>query len=102
MIPGTTPTITIEVEDFDFSLIDFAEVTFKQNNYHKVVKSGDELLIDEMDGIISVTLTQEETFKFNEGSPVGIQIRIKLLDGSVTSSEVIWEEVGMNLNAKVI
>lgn len=73
MIRGTTPTITIEV-DQDCTAFELLEVTFSQADEVILTKKINDCAIDGNN--ITVNLTEEETLLFDcHKNPVKIQIR---------------------------
>lgn len=87
VIIGTTPTHTFTV---DVDLRDAVEIwiTYSQSNkviINKTLFDGIEVAEDN----IVIELTQEDTLKFRQNTPVKIQIRAKFGDGSVIKSLVI-------------
>jgi hypothetical protein len=47
-------------------------------------------------------LTQEETFKFKEKENVMVQLKIKIVDGQVFNSDIIYLRVDPALDDEVI
>ena len=73
MIRGTTPTLTFKLP-FDCSTIDIISISFAQYNkivfekyYYDCVIKGNEII---------VTLTEDDTLKFNSDEHAEIQIRV--------------------------
>ena len=83
MIAGTTPTHTFNIP-FKTSIIYEVRVIYAQNNKPIVVKTRADCTLE--DTQISVTLTQEDTLKFDYKYPVEIQIRILTDTGSALAS----------------
>lgn len=99
MIRGTTPTHVFTVP-FDTSIIKTVRVIYKQNNNQVVCKENDDV---EMDGnVVSVKLTQEDTFKFKHGQNVKIQLRVLTQDGEAMSSDIIVDSVQECLDDEVL
>ena len=65
-----------------------------------ITKEIDDLEIDGND--ISLTLAQEETFLFEEGRNVSIQLKIKTTEGLVFNSDIIEMRVDPSLDNEVI
>ena len=86
VIRGTTPTIIVET-DIDVSLIADLRISFAQDDKQVVCKSKDDCTLDGF--TISVTLTQEETLKFDCKKPLEIQARAISLGGEVAASDVM-------------
>ena len=87
MYRGTTPTVTFNLSaDFELSMIDKCYVTFKsRSGKHEITL--EDVVINEEESTLSVTLSQEDTLSFDEGL-VEIQIRIKLSSGEAYASPV--------------
>lgn len=83
MIKGTTPTHVFEVE-FNTALIQEIHIIYKQGDNVVLTKTTKDCTIGE--GVISVKLTQEDTFEFQENAPVKIQVRVLVEGGQVLSS----------------
>ena len=98
MIRGTTPTLTFAIP-FDTSKITDGYVTFAQQKFVIIDKKVSDC---ELDGnIINLTLTQEETLKFQTESDVEIQITVKIDDRRI-SSNIITMPVNRVLHGGVI
>lgn len=96
---GTTPTHTWTLP-FDASLVAEARAIYKQ--------SGEEILRKEtehfaMDGQkLSVTLSQEETFRFDCRTPVKIQLRVRTTSGTVLKTVPLTKTPTECLDREVI
>jgi hypothetical protein len=99
MIKGTTPTHTFEI-DTDTSLIKTIKITYSQNDKEILVKRTEHCTIG--DGIISTRLSQEDTFFFDDGSLVTIQIRILTTGGDALGTEPILMSVRECLDDEVL
>lgn len=83
---GTTPTHRFTLP-FDTKTITAVEITYCQNGKVILQKFEDEC---EMSGrVISVTLSQEDTFEFQSGVNVEIQIRLMDDTGTVSASDIM-------------
>ena len=84
---GTTPTHTFTV---DTDLRDAVEIwiTYSQSNKVIINKTLSDGISVEEDNLV-IELTQEDTLKFRQNTPVKIQIRAKFDDGSAIKSLVI-------------
>ena len=91
MIRGTTPTHTFKIP-FDTNSISEVRVIYAQDDVVIFTKTEDDCVL-EGDSII-VTLTQEDTFKFNHKRSVQIQLRVLTAKGEVLSSVI--ENVGVS------
>lgn len=102
MIKGTTPTYVIQIDDdVDFSTFEFAEAAFRQRTI-LVRKTGEDVRINAEAKTISVSLTQEETLRFDPQNPALIQIRIKDSSGKVFSHPPIEISIIPCLSEEVI
>ena len=83
MIKGTTPTHKFKLP-FDAALVEKARVIYKQWTKEVLRKETKDF---KMDGnMLSVSLSQEETFLF-DCSPVTYQLRVKTTYGKVLSTK---------------
>lgn len=82
---GTTPTHIFRLP-FSTLLIDKVRIIYAQNDEQILVKEKDDC--DLKGNQISVTLTQEETFKFDCTKCVQIQVRILTSGGQALKSRV--------------
>jgi hypothetical protein len=97
--PGTTPTHTFTLP-FEKEILSEVRITYIQNKKKIITKEIDDLEIDGND--ISLTLTQEETFLFEEGRNVSIQLKIKTTDELVFNSDIIEMRINKSLDNEVI
>lgn len=97
--PGTTPTHTFTLP-FGKEMLSEVRITYIQNKKKIITKEIDDLEIDGND--ISLTLTQEETFLFEEGRNVSIQLKIKTTDELVFNSDIIEMRINKSLDNEVI
>lgn len=94
---GTTPTITLVVENEDGTPLDLTgqtvEVAFLESGTDGkllVKREDDEGVAIEADGgasVVTVHLTQEETLKFREGRSIEVQVRANVL-GEAIATEI--------------
>ena len=83
MIRGTTPTHTFDIP-FDTSMVKEVKITYAQRDTVILEKKTGDC---ELNGnTISVTLTQEDTFKFDCKKPVEIQVRVLTSAGEALST----------------
>ena len=99
MFKGTTPTHTFEV-DMDTSLIKEVKITYSQNDKEVLTKRTEDCTVTE--GAISTSLTQEETFLFESGKFVSIQVRILTLAGDALITEPMMMSVAKCLDDEVL
>lgn len=83
MIHGTTPT-HVFVLPFDGGIISKVRVLYSQNDNVILVKESDSCTIAGNE--ISTTLSQEDTFLFDRGEPVEIQLRVLTNTGDALAS----------------
>lgn len=96
---ATTPTHIITLP-FDVSLIKEVRVTYQQDGSTVLKKDETEC---EMSGKeIRVTLTQEETMKFEASKTAFIQLRVLMADGTVTASQIMSDLVTDCLDCEVL
>lgn len=89
MFRSTTPTVRLNVknQDFDMSQIRVCHVTMEsESKLNKLIIENP--IIDEEHRRIQFRLTQEQTLSFNVGN-IKIQVKIKLTNGSVISSQIV-------------
>lgn len=84
IIRGTTPKHDFELP-YPIELIEEIRVIYGQNEKAKFVKTKGDCTFNE--NFFSVSLSQEETFLFIPKKNLHIEIRIKLVDGQVITSE---------------
>lgn len=99
MIRGTTPTHVFTLP-FDVELIADLRISYGQNNGEIICKTIDDCTLN--GNTISVTLTQEDTYKFNCGQQAKAQVKIRTHAGDVLASEFIFISVERCLNEEVI
>ncbi len=110
MIRGTTPTNTFTV-DMDLRTADVIYITYKQGDQVVVERTKDQL--DSITATeLTLTLTQEETLKFNQKPVntystcytdfVAIQIRARFSNGLAVASNIIKTTAGEILKDGVI
>ena len=99
MFKGTTPTHTFDVS-IDTSLIKEVKITYSQNDKEVLTKRTDDCIIGE--GMISTSLTQEETFLFESCKFVSIQVRILTLAGDALITEPMMMSVAKCLDDEVL
>lgn len=83
MIVGTTPTHTFNIP-FDTAAINTVRVIYSQNDTAILVKKTEDCELK--DNVVSVTLTQADTFLFDHKSPVEIQLRVFPKSGGALAS----------------
>ena len=105
IIRGTTPTHIFSC-DIDLKDIDSLYLTYSQDGQTIIEKTLDDVTINEDDKTISVTLTQEDTLKFQNDKwswlepntnysyrKIKLQARIKFTDGTVLASDIILIDI---------
>ena len=102
MYRSTTPELIFNInnDDFDMSTIDICHVTLESDNglYREIFKDP---FIDVVNKSISLILTQEDTAKFNPGK-VKIQLKMKLVNGSVICSKIMLRDMNEILEEEII
>ena len=98
MRQGTTPTIQITINDIDLNEMQNIYVVFEQNGYILKKESSD---LDIEGNTISVSLSQEETLNFKEGT-CNIQLRMITKGGVAIASPIKTTKVYRALNKEVI
>lgn len=98
MRQGTTPTIQITINDIDLNEMQNIYVVFEQNGYILKKESSD---LDIEGNTISVSLSQEETLNFKEGT-CNIQLRMITKVGVAIASPIKTTKVYRVLNKEVI
>ena len=96
---GATPTHRFAIP-FSADYVERAVVTYVQGGTKVVEKllGADAITGDQL----SVSLTQEETLAFDEKADVKIQLKVKLTNGKVLPSNVIYASVSEVLNKEVM
>ena len=84
IIRGTTPTHDFELP-YPKDYIKDARITYGQNGREIFSKKLAQCKFTE--GVLSVTLTQEDTFSFLPKGHVSIELRVQLADGGVIRNE---------------
>lgn len=95
---ATTPTHIFTIP-FDVSLLKEVRVTYQQKGKTVLKKTEEECNLN--GNQISVTLTQEETTKFEVGSAF-IQLRVLMADGTVSASQIMNDVVTESLDCEVL
>lgn len=95
---GTTPTITYNV-DIDLTSALELYVTITEDGVVMVERSINDVTITSKS--VSISLTQEETLKFNPGK-VLMQIRARMPDGAALASNIMMGDVAQILKDGVI
>lgn len=96
---ATTPTHKFTLP-FDTSLLKEIRITYQQNGKNVLKKEEADC---EMSGNeIRVTLTQEETLKFEASKIALIQLRVLLVDGTVSASQIMSDLVTDCLDCEVL
>lgn len=99
MIRGTTPTHNFRIP-FESSTLEEVRIIYSQNDEQILVKETADC---EMDGnTISVTLTQEDTFKFDCKKCVQLQVRVLTNGGQALASQIKHIDVDKCLDDEVI
>ena len=100
MIRGPTPTHTFKNIPVEAVNIDKVKITYAQAGKVVLEKRKEDCIIE--DGEIKTTLTQEDTFKFDDTELVDIQLRILVKGGKVLSTYVRRNTVAECLDDEVL
>ncbi len=98
MIQGTTPTHIFELP-FDVDLISVVKVVYAQMDEILIEKNTEDCVLSR--NTITTKLTQEETFKFKNGLPVQIQLRVMTTEGEALVSRIENVSVSKCLDKEV-
>lgn len=85
MRKGTTPTHEF-VLPFSTDVISAVEITYAQSNTVILIKTKEDCVLK--DNTVSVTLSQEDTFRFGNNMIVDVQVRVLTTGGDVLASGV--------------
>lgn len=88
MTQGTTPTLVFELDIEPGTLVSLY-LTFRQGYGREVTRREDSITADNDAKTLTVTLTQEETLKFEEGGNVEIQLRAVTTTGAALASNIV-------------
>ena len=96
---GTTPTHSFKLP-VSKEAVDEVRVTYAQGAKVVLVKNTGNCSVT--DDVVSVTLTQEETFLFKANVEVSIQVRVLTTDGHAFSSDTVSVGVYKCLDGEVL
>lgn len=96
---GTTP-LQVFTLPFEKELVADLRIIYTQSKQKVLTKQIEDVKIEGND--ISFMLTQEETFRFKEKENVMVQLKIKIVDGQVFNSDIIYLRVDPALDDEVI
>lgn len=83
MIRGTTPTLTLTLPDsFDMSSVEAYEIWLRAERSGFKLHFSDEQ-IAKTEGAVSITLTQEQTLKFDNNENIAVQLRYQDINGKI-------------------
>ena len=83
MIRGTTPTLTITLpDDFDMASVQAYEVWLRAERSGYKLRFRDEQIL-KTEGAVSITLTQEQTLKFDNNENIAVQLRYQDINGKI-------------------
>lgn len=83
---GTTPTHTF-VLPFNVEDVQAIQVIYRQNGENILILEKSDCTLSGK--VVSVRLTQEDTFAFKDGTDVEMQIRVLTADGESVASDVM-------------
>lgn len=98
MIRGTTPTHVFDIP-FDTALVKEARITYAQDDQVLVDKKTEDCTMS--GNSITVTLTQEDTLKFDHNKIAEVQLKV-LTNGCVMAMPVQRLSVDKILNTEVL
>ena len=98
MTQGTTPTLVFELDIEPGTLVSLY-LTFRQGYGREVTRREDSITADNDAKTLTVTLTQEETLKFEEGGNVEIQLRAVTTTGAALASAIAFTFGGIGMAA---
>jgi hypothetical protein len=81
---GTTPTLSLMIDDVDFSLIEKAELTIRQGEKNVLIKNM-KIYVEQT--VLQVKLNQAETLSLKDGE-CQLQIKVLFRDGSVAATDI--------------
>lgn len=96
---GTTPTHTFTLP-FGREVVSDLRITYAQNKKDIITKRMEDIKFT--DNEISIIFTQEETYQFEAGKEVQVQIKIKTVDDIVLNSDIMIMRVDASLDNEVI
>ena len=99
MIRGSTVTHVFNIP-FEANKIKELKITYSQNDSIVLFRKRNNCTVD--DYKITVTLLQEDTFKFDSSRSVNIQLRILTNEGIALSSKVFTVSIGKCLDNEVL
>ena len=99
MYQGTTPTHVFTLP-FDVSKIKELKITYEQSGKEVLSKKKADCTLDGKTA--TVVLTQDDTFKFEQYTPLNIQVRVLTMNGEALSSDIITVQVSRALDSEVL
>ena len=83
---GTTPTHSF-VLPFNAESVQAVQIIYRQNGENVLILDKDDCTLSE--NTVSVQLSQEDTFAFDESANVEIQIRVLTVEGEALASDIM-------------
>ena len=99
MIKGTTPTHTFTLP-FDTSMVEKVRIIYAQGENVVLVKETKDCNLDGME--VRTTLTQQDTFNFDDCDCVQVQIRVLTKGGDALASVIKRVGVSQVLDDEVL
>lgn len=99
MIRGTTPTHIFSLP-FNTEIISKCRVIYSQNDEIKLKKETEDVTMQ--DNVVSLKLTQEDTFALECTKYVDVQVRVLTVDGDSLVSDIITVPVSKCLDSEVL
>lgn len=97
---GTTPTHTFDISPIEASVLSKVKITYAQGNTVVLVKRTEDCTLE--GNTIKLTLTQEETLKFDHKKLVEVQVRVLTAGGDALASYIHNVTVGRLLDEEVL
>ena len=85
---------------FDSSTIEKVRVSYAQDNCVILTKTEKDCLFD--GNQINLTMTQKETFRFDQKKNLQVQLRVLTEDGTPLTSEIFQTSVKYSLDREVL
>ena len=95
---GTTPTLSLIIEDVDYSLIEKAELTIRQGGKNVLIKNM-KIYVEQT--VLQVKLNQIETLSLKDGE-CQLQIKVLFRDGNVAATNIVTVNIQDILHGEVI
>ena len=103
MRKGITSTILFNLPD-EISVSDLADarITVRQRDENRINRPLDTLTVNTRENSLQMLLTQEEALRLTDECPAEIQLKVKLIGGTVLATPIYRTSVRSILNEEVI